>query len=67
MEAFHPAPHSEVSTHIPEPEIFINELYRQLLDVRPYFPGDTNCTGHCIDSLIEILELQGATRAFEEV
>ena len=23
--------------------------------------------GHCIDSLIEILERQGATRAFEEV
>jgi hypothetical protein len=64
--AFHPAPYNEVSTHIKEPERFISELYWRLLDDRPYFPGDTNVTGHCIDALIEQLEAMGATRAFED-
>jgi hypothetical protein len=64
--AFHSAPYGEVSTHIPDPQQFVNELYRRLLDDRPYFPGDTTVTGHCIDSLMERLESMGATRAFDD-
>ncbi len=62
MPDFHPAPHHEVSTYISYPQDFIDGLYRELLEARPYFPGDTNLTGHCLDSLIECLERQGATR-----
>ncbi|MCE2839633.1 MAG: hypothetical protein LW834_22250 [Cyanobium sp. 49614_E6] len=43
----------------------LSDIYQRLLEVRPYFPGDTNVTGHCIDSLLERLEMQGAKRAFE--
>lgn len=62
---FHPAPHSDLSDYISFPENFINDLYQKLLEARPYFPGDTNVTGHCIDSLLERLEMQGAKREFD--
>ena len=62
---FHPAPHTDLSDYISYPQDFINDLYQQLLEARPYFPGDTNVTGHCIDSLLERLEMQGAQRDFE--
>ena len=66
MPAFHPAPCSDVSTYIDFPEDFLDGLYQELLEVRPYFPGDTNVTGHCIDSLIEALERQGCRRSADE-
>ncbi len=66
MPIFHPVPYNEVSTYVDEPQEFINSLYRYLLGARPYFPGSTNCTGACIDSLIERLESIGATREFDE-
>ena len=62
---FHPAPHNELSTQVGYPQGFLDDIYQRLLEVRPYFPGDTNCTGHCIDDLLERLEMQGAKRAFE--
>ncbi len=63
--AFHPAPFDDLSDYISYPNDFINDLYQRLLEARPYFPGDTNVTGHCIDSLLERLEMQGAMRDFE--
>jgi hypothetical protein len=66
MPDFHPAPHDELSTYISYPQDFVNGLYRELLEARPYFPGDTNVTGLCIDSLMERLESMGATRAFDD-
>jgi hypothetical protein len=63
--AFHPEPFSDLSDYIHFPEGFINDLYQQLLEARPFFPGDTNVTGHCIDALIERLEMQGAKRDYE--
>jgi hypothetical protein len=63
--SFHPAPHNELSTQIDDPQDFLDDIYQRLLEVRPYFPGDTNCTGHCIDSLLERLEMQGAKRSFD--
>ncbi|MCE2836336.1 MAG: hypothetical protein LW834_05095 [Cyanobium sp. 49614_E6] len=62
---FHPAPHDDLSDYISYPQDFLSDIYQRLLEVRPYFPGDTNVTGHCIDSLLERLEMQGAKRAFE--
>jgi hypothetical protein len=64
--AFHAEPYGEVSTHVDDPRQFVNELYRALLEARPYFPGGTNVTGHCIDSLMERLEGIGATREFDD-
>lgn len=64
--AFHGKPYEEISTHVDDPREFVNELYRTLLEVRPYFPGDTNCTGFCIDDLMTRLEGMGATSAFDE-
>lgn len=64
--SFHPAPYGDISTYIPHPEVFVNDIYRYLLEKRPYFPGDTNITAHCIDALLEQLEGMGATREFEE-
>ncbi len=64
--SFHPAPYDDISTYIPHPEVFVNDIYRNLLEVRPCFPGDTNVTAHCIDALLERLEGMGATREFED-
>ena len=64
--AFHPEPYREISTHVDDPRQFVNELYRTLLEARPYFPGDTNCTGFCIDDLMTRLEGMGATSEFED-
>ena len=64
--AFHPKPYEEISTHVDDPRQFVNELYRTLLQARPYFPGDTNCTGFCIDEVMDRLEGMGATREFDD-
>lgn len=64
--SFHPHPFRDVSTQVPDPAEFINSLYRRLLDDRPYFPGDTNYTGACIDCVLEQLEAMGACTSFKE-
>jgi hypothetical protein len=64
--AFHPNPYGDLSTHVDNPRQFANELYRTLLEARPYFPGDTNCTGFCIDDLMTRLENMGATSEFDD-
>lgn len=63
---FHPAPRDDLSDYVTFPEDFINGIYRNLLEARPYFPGDTNVTGHCIDSLLERLEMMGALRESDD-
>ena len=62
---FHNPPSNELSTSAGDPIEFLDALYATLLEARPYFPGDTNVTGACIDSLLERLEMQGAQRSFE--
>ena len=64
--AFHPAPYEQISTHVPDPREFVNELYRTMLEARPYFPGDTNYIGHCLDAVLEQLENAGATTEFDD-
>ena len=64
--AFHAEPYAEISTHVDDPRQFVNELYRKLLEVRPYFPGDTNCTGFCVDEVMTRLEGMGATSEFDD-
>ena len=64
--AFHPAPYEQISTHVPDPREFVNELYRTMLEARPYFPGDTNYIGHCLDAVLEQLEAAGATTEFDD-
>ena len=64
--AFHPAPYDQISTHVEDPRQFTNDLYRALLGARPYFPGNTNTSGHCIDSLMEMLQGMGATSEFDD-
>jgi len=66
MATFHPAPYGEVSSRIDKPQKFISDLYHELLIVRPYFPGDTNYIGACIDAVIDALEDVGATREFDD-
>jgi len=63
---FHRKPYEEISTYVNDPRQFVNDLYRELLEVRPFFPGDTNCTGFCIDDLMTRLENMGATSAFDD-
>ncbi len=67
ITAFHPEPYEEISTNVDNPRQFVNELYRKLLEDRPYFPGDTNVTGLCIDDLMTRLEGMGATSEFDDV
>lgn len=64
--AFHRKPYQEISKNVAVPRTFVNHLYRTLLDVSPYFPGDTNRTGYCIDILMERLEEMGATSEFDD-
>ena len=64
--AFHPAPYGEISAHVPDPQEFVNELYRTMLEARPYFPGNTNYIGHCLDDVLEQLEAAGATTEFDD-
>ena len=64
--AFHPDPYREISTHVDDPRQFVNELYRTLLEARPYFPGSISFTGFCIDNLMTRLEGMGATSEFED-
>jgi hypothetical protein len=64
--AFHLEPYEEISTNIDDPRQFVNDLYRALLEARPYFPGDTNCTALCIDEVMTRLEGMGATTEFDD-
>lgn len=64
--AFHPAPYGEIAAQVDDPQNFINKLYRAMLEARPYFPGDTNYTGLCLDSVMEKLEEMGATTEFND-
>lgn len=64
---FHPAPFHEISIQVEDPRAFANDLFRTLLEARPFFPGDTNITGTCIDEVLDRLEEMGATSAFDEV
>lgn len=62
MSSFHQPPFTDISDYIHFPQGFVDQLYQELLEARPFFPGDTNTTGHCIDSLLEALRAQGAGR-----
>ena len=64
--SFHQHPHGEISARVKDPAEFVNSLYRRLLDYRPYFPGNTNYIGACIDCVLEQLEAIGACRSFDE-
>jgi len=64
--AFHPAPYGEIAAQVNDPQEFVNKLYRDMLEVRPYFPGNTNYTGACLDCVMEQLEAMGATTEFED-
>ena len=64
---FHPAPYGEIAAQVDDPQNFINKLYRAILEARPYFPGSTNYTGRCLDSVVEQLEEMGATTEFDDV
>lgn len=64
---FHPAPYGEIAAQVDDPQSFINKLYRAMLEARPYFPGNTNYTGLCLDSVMEQLEEMGATTEFDDV
>lgn len=63
---FHPAPYGEIAAQVDDPQNFINKLYRAILEARPYFPGDTNYTGACLDCVMEQLEAMGATTEFND-
>lgn len=66
MSSFHPEPYEEISRNVAVPREFINHIYRELLDVRPYFPGENNRTGFCMDRLMARLESMGAVSEFDD-